>query len=95
LHYPRTIRVVSPYYPRMNAGILQGWFGDTMNTQWGNVAVGLAQVIRLIAFTKKKLTLYVVLIMGNVEIVSTIILWRYIVEEQVYVFAIKIVYTLF
>jgi hypothetical protein len=77
----------------MNAGILQGWFGDTMNTQWGNVAVGLAQVSRLIAFTKKKLTLYV--IMGNVEIVSTIILWRYIVEEQVYVFAIKIVYTLF
>jgi hypothetical protein len=66
-----------------------------MNTQWGNVAVGLAQVIRLIAFTKKKLTLYVVLIMGNVGIVSTIILWRYIVEEQVYVFAIKIVYTLF
>jgi hypothetical protein len=64
-----------------------------MNTQWGNVAVGLAQVSRLIAFTKKKLTLYV--IMGNVEIVSTIILWRYIVEEQVYVFAIKIVYTLF
>jgi hypothetical protein len=66
-----------------------------MNTQWGNVAVGLAQVSRLIAFTKKKLTLYVVLIMGNVGIVSTIILWRYIVEEQVYVFAIKIVYTLF
>jgi hypothetical protein len=66
-----------------------------MDTQRGNVAVGQAQVSRLIAFTKKKLTLYVVLIMGNVEIVSTIILWRYIVEEQVYVFAIKIVYTLF
>jgi hypothetical protein len=66
-----------------------------MNTQWGNVAVGLAQVSPLIAFTKKKLTLYVVLLMGNVEIVSTLLLWRYIVEEQVYVFAIKIVYTLF